>query len=92
MNFSLYHFNKDSSDKIWGWIKTDDGALSFWGRTKGTLAFKVYSSVYEVTKVERSKRDKGYKFVGNDANDTTVLPDDFKGQFLLAKLGQVKFA
>jgi hypothetical protein len=85
---SVYHYKQDGSDKIWGWSKTDEGALSFWGRTKGTLAFKAYGSVYEVTKVERTKRDKGYRFVGEDSN---VLPDDFQGQLMLAKLGQVKF-
>jgi hypothetical protein len=85
---SVYHYKEGNSDKIWGWTKTDDGAISFWGRARGTLAFKVYGSVYEVTKVERTKRDKGYRFVGED---TTVLPDDFVGQLMLAKLGQVKF-
>ena len=88
---SLYHFKEGSSDKIWGWTKTDDGAISFWGRSRGTLAFKVYHSVYEVTKVERSKRDKGYRYIG-DGSTVAVLPDDFQGQLLLAKLGQVKFA
>lgn len=85
---SVYHYKEGGSDKIWGWSKTDDGALSFWGRTKGTLAFKAYGSVYEVTKVERTKRDKGYRFAGEDSS---VLPDDFQGQLMLAKLGQVKF-
>lgn len=88
---SLYHFKEGSSDKIWGWTKTDDGAISFWGRTRGTLAFKVYHSVYEVTKVERSKRDKGYRFISGDPVEN-LLPEDFEGQLLLAKLGQVKFA
>jgi hypothetical protein len=88
---SLYHFKEGSSDKIWGWTKTEDGAISFWGRTRGTLAFKVYHSVYEVTKVERSKRDKGYRFISGDPVDH-LLPEDFEGQLLLAKLGQVKFA
>lgn len=90
---SLYHYKEGSSDKIWGWLKTEDGALSFWGRSKGTLAFKVYRSVYEVTKVERTKRDKGYRFVSSDSDTSNdILPDDFDGQLLLAKLGQVKFA
>jgi hypothetical protein len=88
---SLYHFNEGTSDKIWGWTKTEDGAISFWGRVRGTLAFKIYHSVYEVTKVERSKRDKGYRFINGDRSKD-LLPDDFEGQLLLAKLGQVKFA
>lgn len=90
---SLYHYKEGSSDKIWGWLKTEEGALSFWGRSKGTLAFKVYGSVYEVTKVERTKRDKGYRFVSSNSDaSNNILPDDFDGQLLLAKLGQVKFA
>lgn len=82
----VLHFKEGSSDKIWGWVDNEHGALSFWGRTKGSLAFKKYTSQYDVRKVERTKRDKGYAYTTSN-----VLPDDFEGQLLLAKLGQVKF-
>ena len=87
---ALYHFKDDSSDKIWGWTKTDDGALSFWGRTRGSLAFKHYNYDVLANQQARKKQNKGYKLVNKSAI-TSLLPDDFDGQLMLAKLGMVKF-
>lgn len=92
---ALYHFKDGTSDKIWGWTKTDEGALSFWGRTKGSLSFKQYSSVWDAEDQAHKKQRKGYKPVNYNQDlgpeSLSLLPDDFKGQLMLAKLGQVKF-
>lgn len=93
---TLYHFKEGGSDKIWGWTKTDEGALSFWGRTKGSLSFKHYNRVWDAEDQAHKKERKGYEFVGHyNGTDGTraeaLLPQDFKGQLMLAKLGQTKF-
>ena len=85
---ALYHFKDGTSDKVWGWTKTDDGALSFWGRTRGSLSFKHYASVWDAEDQGRKKERKGYNLVRNTEG---LLPEDFVGQLMLAKLGQVKF-
>lgn len=93
---ALYHYKDGSSDKIWGWVKTDDGALSFWGRTKGSLSFKHYDRVWDVEDAAHKKNSKGYEYVSHYGEELgpkalALLPEDFKGQLMLAKLGQVKF-
>jgi hypothetical protein len=93
---ALYHFKDGASDKIWGWAKTDDGALSFWGRTKGSLSFKQYSSVWDAEDQAHKKQRKGYAVVSKNTQELgpaslDLLPDDFKGQLMLAKLGMTKF-
>jgi hypothetical protein len=93
---ALYHFKDGNSDKIWGWSKVDDGAVSFWGRTKGSLSFKHYSSVWDVEDAAYKKYRKGYKQVSKHTQETgpevqALLPDDFSGQLMLAKLGMTKF-
>jgi hypothetical protein len=92
----LYHFKKDGSDKIWGWTKTTDGALSFWGRTRGSLSFKHYERVWDAEDQADKKRRKGYELVSNYNQEVgpevlDLLPEDWKGQFMIAKLGQTKF-
>jgi hypothetical protein len=84
---ALYHYKEGASDKIWGWTKTDDGALSFWGRTRGSLSFKHYDSVWDAEDQAYKKQRKGYKV----ADNMDLLPADWKGQFMIAKLGQTKF-
>ncbi len=84
----LYHFQEGASDKIWGWTTTEDGALSFWGRTRGSLSFKRYASVTDAEDQAYKKQRKGYRYAGNKED---LLPADWKGQFMLAKLGQTKF-
>jgi len=84
---ALYHFKDGTSDKIWGWTKTEDGALSFWGRTRGSLSFKHYTSVWLAEDQAYKKQRKGYRPV----KDMDLMPEDWKGQFMIAKLGQTKF-
>ena len=84
---ALYHFKDGTSDKIWGWTKTEDGALSFWGRTRGSLSFKHYTSVWLAGDQAYKKQRKGYRLV----KDMDLMPEDWKGQFMIAKLGQTKF-
>jgi len=60
---NLYHYQDAGSDKIWGWVATEDGALSFWGRTRGSLAFKRYNYEYDAVQQARKKNDKGYREV-----------------------------
>lgn len=76
-------------DKIWGLIQEGDGALSFWGRRGGSLSFKRYQ--YRGDAVSQSwVKGKKYHQVGPE-NWSRLLPADFEGQVMLAKLGQVKF-
>jgi len=90
---NLFHFKDAKSDKIWGYIPASDNphcGLTFWGRARGSMAFKAYDSAYNVWSVARSKRNKGYKL--QDLDDSKVLlPPDFEGQLMLAKLGMTKF-
>ena len=93
---TLYHFKDGTSDKIWGWTKTDEGALSFWGRARGSLSFKHYNRVWDAEDQAHKKNRKGYAYVGHYTNTEgtraeALLPEDFTGQLMLAKLGQVKF-
>ena len=93
---ALYHFKDGNSDKIWGWTKTDSGALSFWGRTKGSLSFKHYDRVWDVEDAAHKKNSKGYEYVSHYNSELgpralALLPEDFAGQLMLAKLGQTKF-
>lgn len=85
---TVLQFKEGTSDKIWGYRTMSDNTLSFWGRTGGTLAFKVYRNRYDAEKVARTKRRKGYR----DASSIEVLPQDFDGQLMLAALGQAKFS
>lgn len=93
---ALYHYKDDKSDKIWGWAKTEEGALSFWGRTRGSLSFKHYNRVWDAEDQAYKKESKGYQYVNRGSLDLSpqaaeLLPADFKGQLMLAKLGQTKF-
>ncbi len=100
----LYHFKDGKSDKIWGWIKTSFGVLSFWGRTRGTLSFKRHEHLWDAEDQATKKHYKGYKLVtdyrneiGSDGswtispNALALLPEDWKNQLALANLGQTKF-
>ena len=92
----ILHCKQGTSDKIWGWTKTDEGALSFWGRVKGSLSFKHYDRVWDVEDAAHKKENKGYEYVSHYNSELgpkgqALLPDDFKGQLMLAKLGQTKF-
>lgn len=86
----VLRFNEGTSDKIWGYRTMSDNTISFWGRTGGTLAFKIYRSWVEADEVARTKRRKGYRDVAESLQDQ-ALPADFEGQLMLAALGQVKF-
>ena len=86
----LLRFQEGTSDKIWGYKTMSENTISFWGRSKGTLAFKVYRNWFEADGVADSKRRKGYRDVSASQADL-VLPTDFDGQLMLAALGQVKF-
>jgi hypothetical protein len=89
----LLHFKQGGSDKIWGYsIEQDRTALAFWGRTKGSLAFKHHKNIWDAGEVMRSKTAKGYVDIDDEDQITKLLPDDFEGQLMLARLGQVKFA
>ena len=87
---NLYHYQDSGSDKIWGWVATEEGALSFWGRTRGSLAFKRYNYQYDAVQQAHKKNKKGYREVTKGDHER-LLPEDFMGQLMLAKLGQVKF-
>ncbi len=86
----VLRFKEGTSDKIWGYRTMSDNTISFWGRTGGTLAFKVYRNWFEADEVAATKRRKGYRDV-SAAQQEQVLPVDFEGQLMLAALGQVKF-
>lgn len=86
----VLQFKEGTSDKIWGYRTMSDNTISFWGRTGGTLAFKVYRSWIQADDVASTKRRKGYHAVAESRYEQ-VLPADFEGQLMLAALGQVKF-
>lgn len=94
--FVLGHcYEPGRHDKIWGILhaKNDSygaGALVFWGRSNGTLAFKRHSSFHDALLVWATKQRKGYQQLGPE-RWSTVLPDDFQGQVMLAQLGQVRY-
>ena len=101
---TLYHFKEGKSDKIWGWIKTFNGALSFWGRTRGSLSFKHYDHIWDAEDQATKKQLKGYKLVTNYKKEVgpdgkwtispealELLPKDWNNYLMLAKLGQTKF-
>lgn len=89
IQFLGHCYEAGKHDKIWGWIKTSDGPLSFWGRRQGTLAFKRYDSEWTIETQARTKRKK---YLGVDPERwSTVLPEDFEGQVMLAVLGQAKY-
>ena len=100
----LYHFKESGSDKIWGWIKTFDGALSFWGRTRGSLTFKHYDRLWAAEDQATKKHIKGYRLVTNYKKEVgpegiwtispdalELLPEDWIDIYILAKLGMTKF-
>ncbi|MFN7318000.1 MAG: hypothetical protein ACK5S6_00690 [bacterium] len=76
-------------DKIWGLVQEGDGALSFWGRRGGSLSFKRYLAKSQAMETWRTKAKK-YDMVVTE-HWSRLLPEDFDGQVLLAKLGQIKF-
>lgn len=83
-----YEANKH--DKIWGVIRTGDGALTFWGRRASTLSFKKFEFASDAMDQSRIKSRTYVR--QNPRNWNDLLPEDFDGQVLLARLGQVKFA
>jgi len=86
-NFVFLGWNKsEGHDKIYGLVETSQGVFTFWGRRKGSLSFKQYSSLYEAEEVAYKKQKKGYARC-----NTEVLPEDFVGQLMMACLGRVKF-
>lgn len=89
------HYKEGSHDKIWGYLnESDDSFLSFWGRSNGTMSFKRHSEKYydryQLVKKSEEKERKGYRECYKDEYNL-VLPSDFEGQVLLARLGQIKF-
>lgn len=89
---NVYHYNELGSNKIWGWTNAEDCNISFWGRVRGTLSFKRYETSWDgdIYKDAEKKQRKGYHVVVPSKHET-VLPSDFKGQLMLAKLGMSKF-
>ena len=83
-------YQPNKHDKIWGVISSGDGALTFWGRRAGTLSFKQFGSVQEAMFQSLVKARTYVR--QNPRNWNDLLPEDFDGQVLLARLGQVKFA
>ena len=88
----VYHYNDSKSDKIWGFADAEDCKISFWGRARGSLSFKRYETSWDgdVFNDAEKKQRKGYCAV-DDAQHAKVLPTDFLGQLMLAKLGMAKF-
>lgn len=67
------HYQKDSSDKIWGIIKSGNNTYSFWGRRTGAPSFKkidesvdLWSIYHNVSK----KADEGYIFSVSASHNT----------------------
>lgn len=90
IQFLGHCYEPGKHDKIWGWVKTSDGgALSFWGRRGGTLAFKRYGSIFDATSqaMVKSKKYQGH----SPESWSKLLPEDFEGQVMLALLGQAKY-
>jgi hypothetical protein len=82
-------YEPDHHDKIWGLIEEKESVLSFWGRRGGSMSFKRYAFRHEAMNTWRSKTKK-YNLVGPESWPK-LLPADFEGQVMLAKLGQIKF-
>lgn len=99
-------FKDGTSDKIWGWFTIGDKVYNFWG-PRGSqklvkLKFKqftkysdTYSNEYEVKRVTREKRNKGYRDVDLKVeNDVLVevekiypgFTDHLKKSMFIAKL------
>ena len=79
-------------DKIWGYIADGDrGALTFWGRRRGTLSFKHYPYISDAV-AQCWTKSKKYLQVAKNLAHSEYLPEDFEGQVMLARLGQIKFA
>lgn len=82
-------YEEGKHDKIWGIVQEGDGALSFWGRRSGSMSFKRYATKWEALDQSRTKARK-YVEQGPESW-SRMLPADFEGQVMLAKLGQIKF-
>lgn len=69
--------NEDNHDKVWGYIRMDDGRyFAFWGRRGKTLRFKEHASLTSVEKVRVEKElKKNYYWVNPD--DYEKLVKDF---------------
>lgn len=82
-------YEEGKHDKIWGLIEEGNGALSFWGRRAGSMSFKRYVNRHEALNQSHAKMKK---YIGKGPDDwAKLLPEDFEGQVMLAKLGQIKF-
>ncbi len=82
-------YEEGRHDKIWGLIEEDNGALSFWGRRCGSLSFKRYVSRHDALDQSYTKMKK---YIAKGPEEwSKLLPEDFEGQVMLAKLGQIKF-
>ena len=84
----VLHRKNEKSDKIWGYVLHMDAYLVFYGRANGTMSFIEHDnvSVFKMEKMARAKETKGYKHL-YDSEWASVLPGDFDGQLMLAKLG-----
>lgn len=82
-----YHFigwcKENNHDKVWGAIVIRNGLhdwsdktyLTFWGRRGKKLQTRIITtSSYDIEKLERSKRNKGYNSINKDSLDT-VYPE-----------------
>lgn len=79
----LGHMKEGSHDKVWGWLRIDDGRIyAFWGRRGKTLRFKEHQTTYSAEQVARQKANKGYVSVSKLTYDTLV--PDFKEELEIA--------
>lgn len=82
-------YEQGKHDKIWGLIQEENGALSFWGRRGGSLSFKRYANRFDAL---NQSHTKSKKYISKGPDEwSKLLPGDFEGQVMLAKLGQIKF-
>jgi hypothetical protein len=82
IDFGFIGWNKDEAnnhDKVWGyfyrptpnasrWMSKDDGwnCCIFWARRGKAMQFKAGVTGYDLKKLVRSKKDKGYQIINKD--------------------------
>lgn len=66
--------NKGNHDKIWGWLKMNDGRFfAFWGRRGGKLRFQEHLTSYTLLQSCHEKQSKkGYVYIKPTEYDNLV--------------------
>lgn len=91
--FLAHCYEQNKHDKIWGYVKDGPaGALTFWGRRRGTLSFKRYIWERDAQVHGWDKCKRNYRKIFDPEDHYRYLPEDFEAQLMLARLGQIKFA